>query len=83
MSFVRYPGFPLTDLPTEIREALRGGLFVVMGINVLLAVAAATVVAGKKGQPGLLWVGKCLVVGGLAMDQLLQLPDEKDKEKKR
>lgn len=27
MAFVEYPGFPLTNLPTPIRDALQGGTF--------------------------------------------------------
>jgi hypothetical protein len=30
--------------------------------------------AGKRGQPAPLWIGKTVLVGGLAYDQLTQQP---------
>jgi hypothetical protein len=27
MAFIEYPGFPLTNLPTPIRDALQGGMY--------------------------------------------------------
>jgi hypothetical protein len=73
MAFVQYPGFPLTNLPTPIRGALQGGLGTVYAINTVLAVLAAFK-AGERGQPALLWIAKTFSVGGLAYDQLTQLP---------
>ncbi|VEU41196.1 unnamed protein product [Pseudo-nitzschia multistriata] len=73
MAFIEYPGFPLTNLPTPIRDALQGGLGTIYGINALLAVVASFK-AGERGQPAPLWMAKTFTVGGLALDQLTQLP---------
>eukprot|EP00536_Pseudo-nitzschia_multiseries_P015886 jgi/Psemu1/219439/e_gw1.973.16.1 len=73
MAFIEYPGFPLTNLPTPIRDALQGGLGTIYGINAILAVVASFK-AGERGQPAGLWVAKTFTVGGLALDQLTQLP---------
>jgi len=73
MAFIEYPGFPLTNLPTPIRGALQGGLGTVYGINLLLAVFAGFK-ASERGQPLGLWIAKTITVGGLALDQLTQLP---------
>lgn len=45
----------------------------VYAINTVLAVLAAFK-APERGQPRLLWVAKTFSVGGLAYDQLTQLP---------
>lgn len=73
MAFIEYPGFPLTNLPSPIRGALQGGLGTVYGVNLILALFAI-VKAGERGQPPLLWIVKVFTVGGLAFDQLTQLP---------
>lgn len=73
MAFVEYPGFPLTNLPTPLRDCLQGGLFTVYLINTVLAVFAVFK-AGERGQPTFLWAAKTFSVGGLAFDQLTQLP---------
>eukprot|EP00547_Thalassionema_nitzschioides_P001157 CAMPEP_0194211966 /NCGR_PEP_ID=MMETSP0156-20130528/11416_1 /TAXON_ID=33649 /ORGANISM="Thalassionema nitzschioides, Strain L26-B" /LENGTH=305 /DNA_ID=CAMNT_0038939659 /DNA_START=139 /DNA_END=1056 /DNA_ORIENTATION=- len=73
MAFVEYPGFPLTNLPTIARECLRGGLATVYSINAVLAVMTIFK-ATERGQPVALWISKTFVVGGLAFDQLTQLP---------
>ncbi|KAL3925576.1 MAG: hypothetical protein SGARI_005817, partial [Bacillariaceae sp.] len=80
MAFVQYPGFPLTNLPTPLRGALQGGLGVVYAINIVLAVMAAFK-AGERGQPAPLWIAKTFSVGGLAYDQLTQLPTTEEVEK--
>lgn len=49
-------------------------------INALLA-AVAFFKAGERGQPQLLWVAKTFSVGGLAYDQLTQLPTTEEIEK--
>lgn len=72
-AFVEYPGFPLTNLPTPLRSSLQGGLATIYVINALLAVLAFFK-AGERGQPGVLWAAKTFSVGGLAYDQLTQLP---------
>ncbi|CAB9505843.1 expressed unknown protein [Seminavis robusta] len=81
MAFVEYPGFPLTNLPTPLRDFLQGGLAVTYTINAILAVLAVFK-AGERGQPIPLWVVKTLSVGGLAYDQLTQLPLEEGKSKR-
>ena len=73
MAFIEYPGFPLTNLPTPLRECLQGGLGTVYAINTVLAVVAAFK-APERGQPVPLWAIKTFSVGGLAYDQLMQLP---------
>lgn len=72
-AFVDYPGFPLTNLPTPLRDSLQGGLFTIYLINSGLAVLA-TFKAKERGQPAGLWAAKTFSVGGLALDQLTQLP---------
>ena len=49
------------------------GLATVYGINTVLAVLAAFK-ASERGQPIPFWVVKTFAVGGLAYDQLTQLP---------
>lgn len=72
-AFIEYPGFPLTNLPTPLRDALQGGLGVIYLINTILAVLAVFK-ASERGQPAWLWAVKTFSVGGLAFDQLTQLP---------
>lgn len=72
-AFIDYPGFPLTNLPTPLRDALQGGLGVIYLINTVLAVLAVFK-ANERGQSALLWAVKTFSVGGLALDQLTQLP---------
>ncbi len=50
-------------------------------INLALAVAAIFK-AGERGQPQLLWASKTFFVGGLAFDQLTQLPTLSESESK-
>lgn len=112
MAFVDYPGFPLTNLPTPIRDALAGGewldhtnmrvillppkiskctlmqkscslftgLTTVYAINTVLAVLAVFK-AMERGQPVPLWFAKTFSVGGLAFDQLTQLPTTEEVER--
>jgi hypothetical protein len=51
----------------------KSGLGTVYLINTVLAVLAVFK-AGERGQPAVLWVAKTFSVGGLAYDQLTQLP---------
>mmetsp|Transcript_27407 Transcript_27407/g.63402 ORF Transcript_27407/g.63402 Transcript_27407/m.63402 type:complete len:425 (+) Transcript_27407:616-1890(+) len=81
MAFVEYPGFPLTNLPTPLRDALAGGLGTVYGLNVLLAIYVALIQAPARGQDSAIWGLKTLGVGGLALDQLTQLPTLEQIEK--
>ena len=43
-------------------------------INAILAAIVAVKVAPDRGQPTFLWIMKTFTVGGLAFDQLMQLP---------
>jgi len=76
-AFVEYPGFPLTNLPTPLRGALQGGLLTIYIVNAVFAVLAAFK-AAERGQSSLLWAVKTFSVGGLAFDQLTQLPTLKE-----
>jgi len=49
------------------------GLATIYTINAALAVLAFFK-AGERGQSGVLWAAKTFSVGGLAYDQLTQLP---------
>lgn len=82
MAFVEYPGFPLTNLPSPLRGALQGGLGTIYTINVVLAIVS-TFQAAERNQPKILWATKCLTVGGLAYDQLTQLPTTKQIEERK
>jgi hypothetical protein len=57
------------------------GLATVYTINTVLAVLVALFKAPERGQPVPLWVAKTFSVGGLAYDQLMQLPTLKEIEK--
>lgn len=81
MAFVEYPGFPLTNLPSPIRGALQGGLGTIYAINLVLAVFAVFK-AGERGQSPVLWGIKTFSVGGLAFDQLTQLPTTEEVNKR-
>lgn len=72
-AFVEYPGFPLTNLPDPLRGALQGGLATIYLVNTVLAVLAA-ISAPSRNQPSLLWGAKTFAVGGIAYDQLMQIP---------
>ena len=50
------------------------GLGTIYAINTILAIIVAVKVAPERGQPTFLWVMKTFSVGGLAFDQLTQLP---------
>jgi hypothetical protein len=52
----------------------------VFAINTVLAVLAVFK-AGERGQPAFLWIAKTFSVGGLAYDQLTQLPTLEEMEK--
>jgi len=79
MAFVEYPGFPLTNLPSPLRGALQGGLATVYLVNAVLAIFAVFK-AAERGQSSGLWAVKTFSVGGLAFDQLTQLPTLKEVE---
>lgn len=86
MAFVEYPGFPLTNLPDQLRGSLQGGLATIYLVNTVLAVFAA-ISAPSRNQPSLLWGAKTFAVGGIAYDQLMQIPTpeelvQRDKDEK-
>ncbi|GJQ11725.1 hypothetical protein GpartN1_g3516.t1 [Galdieria partita] len=70
-TFVYYPGFYLTELPESTREILRKSLVVVFLVNAILA-AYAGWEAMRRNQPVVLWVIKCMFLGGLALNELQQ-----------
>jgi hypothetical protein len=74
VAFVEHPGFPLTNFPTPVRDALHGGL--AAGLAVL-----AFLQERERGQPGALRALKTLSAGGLALDQLRQLPTVEELER--
>jgi len=82
MAFIEYPGFPLTNLPTPLRDCFATGLGVIYAINTVLAIFA-TFMAGERGQPPILWAAKTFAVGGLAFDQLSQLPSLEEIKKRK
>lgn len=73
MAFVEYPGFPLTNLPDPLRGSFQVGLGTIYLINTILAVLAA-ISAPSRNQSSLLWGVKTFAVGGIAYDQLMQIP---------
>ena len=62
-------------LPNESLDI--AGLFTIYLVNAVLAVFA-TFKANERGQSALLWGVKTFSVGGLAFDQLTQLPTLKE-----
>lgn len=70
-AFVYYPGFYLTELPESTREVLRKALAVVFSVNGILAGYAGWE-ASRRNQPTLLWIVKCMMLGGLALNELQQ-----------
>uniref|UniRef100_A0A7S2V0V8 Uncharacterized protein n=1 Tax=Fibrocapsa japonica TaxID=94617 RepID=A0A7S2V0V8_9STRA len=71
---IEYPGNPLTELPTEIRDFLKTGLVVNYAINAVLAVFSIFK-ARNLSQPPQFWFGKTLLLGGLAYNELTQAKD--------
>lgn len=61
--------------------AINPGLATVYTINTALAALVAIFKAPERGQPVPLWVIKTFSVGGLAYDQLMQLPTLEELEK--
>lgn len=77
ISTVDYPGFPLTSLPPTVRQAVGGAMMATYGVNAALALyVVAGEVPNREGQEdkGILWGVKTLAVGGLALDQIRQIP---------
>lgn len=78
-AFVRSLGLCTLTLCVSCSRSA-SGLVAVYVINTLLAVAA-TFRAKERGQPALLWAAKTFSVGGLAFDQLSQLPTLEEVER--
>ena len=76
-AFVEYPGFPLTNLPDPLRGSLQGGLATIYLVNAVLAVFSA-MEAPSRNQSPILWGVKTFAVGGIAYDQLMQIPTPKE-----
>jgi len=74
--FVYAPGNPVTEFPPEIREFIRNGIFVSYSINTVLAIQAFFI-ATSKNLPGLFWVAKTFLLGGIAFYELGQVKDPK------
>ncbi|EME30657.1 uncharacterized protein Gasu_21150 [Galdieria sulphuraria] len=70
-TFVYYPGFYLTELPESTREVLRKSLAIVFSVNGILAGYAGWE-AKRRNQPIVLWIIKCMLLGGLALNELQQ-----------
>jgi hypothetical protein len=80
---VTYPGFPLTEVPTEYREILQQGIGLTYGINALAAVYARGI-AERKQEPVNFWTAKTFLLGGLALDELAKaVPDPLPEYKQR
>ncbi len=74
-AFVEFPGFPLTNLPYEMRDFLKGGLVVVYLINAVLAYDSIKE-AKKRDQSVFFWALKCFVLGALAHNELLLIREK-------
>lgn len=77
ISTVDYPGFPLTSLPPVVRTAVGTSMLATYGVNVMLSgYVVLGEVPNRVGQEdkGLLWGVKTVAVGGLAVDQIRQIP---------
>ena len=75
-AFVEFPGFPLTNLPYEMRDFLKTGLVVVYFINGVLAWDSIKQ-AQKRDQSVFFWALKCFVLGALAHNELLLIREKK------
>lgn len=82
MAFIQYPGFPLTNLPTPLRDTFQGGLVTIYAINLVLAILCVFE-APKRGQPSTLWAVKTFTLGGLAYDQLTQIPTTEEIQRQK
>jgi hypothetical protein len=76
-AFVEYPGNPLTELPGEIREFLKGGMVLILGINAVLA-GLSIPKAQEKRLPLYLWLPKIWVLGGLAFYEISRAPSQRE-----
>ncbi|CAM9135823.1 unnamed protein product [Chrysoparadoxa australica] len=67
-------GFPLTELPKEIRSFIQEGLLITYAINAVISFAARGKAEDLK-QPVNFWGIKCFLLGGLAYNELTQLEE--------
>lgn len=74
--FVELQGFPLTELPYELRDFLKTGLLVVYVINTGIGFLSY-LEAKRVGQPAAFWAFKGFVLGGLAFNELSQIEPRK------
>lgn len=91
-AFVYYPGFPLTESSEEVRDAIKKAIGITYAVNALLGVFAYRS-AKRRGQPGLFWALKTLILGELAFGELRRntgfveveasTPRRKEKRKKK
>lgn len=86
VSFIYYPGFPLTEASDDVRITFKTTLVVVFLINAVLASLAGKS-AVKRNQPPLFWILKTFVLGELAYGELRRntkiVGDDKDNKKKQ
>jgi len=77
-TLVSYPGFPLTEVPSEYRSLLLQGLGINFVLNLVAAVYARGV-AERKQEPVGFWFGKVALFGGLALGELSEAVPEPTK----
>jgi hypothetical protein len=73
-ALVYAPGNPLTELPLEIRTFLTQGLLITYSINLLLAINSFFI-ARSKNLPGVFWLVKVFLLGGISYYELQQTKD--------
>lgn len=66
--------FPLTSLPSEYRELVKLALAITYVVNAGVAVYAGVFAAPARGLPPPFWVGKCFLLGGVALNELTSVP---------
>jgi len=79
---VEDPGNPLTNLPLPIRNFFVTGLGLVFAVNVVLSALSISPAIARK-QPWYFWAFKTLLLGGLAYDELMQIPPFDEDPSKR
>lgn len=84
VSFIYYPGFPLTEASDDVRTTFKVTLVIVFLINAVLASLAGKS-AVKRNQPPLFWTLKTFLLGELAYGELRRntkiVSDDKDNKK--
>lgn len=74
------PDFPLTAIPQEYRELIKLALVITYAINTLVA-GYAGFEAKARGLSVPFWVGKCFVLGGVALSELTSISRSKGDER--